>query len=85
MTEAQMQREGLRTEPGIFLWILIAASAIARIVLSSRELPNGLFDDAYVTLRYARSNDDICGRSARGCGAAREFRGRQFRRDQQCD
>ena len=53
MTEAQTQRAGLRNQPGIFLWILIAASAITRIILSSYELPNGLFDDAYVTLRYA--------------------------------
>ena len=53
MTEAQTQCAGLRDEPRIFLWILIAASAITRIVLSSHELPNGLFDDAYVTLRYA--------------------------------
>lgn len=53
MTEAQTQQEGVRNEPRTFLWILMAASAIARIVLSSRELPNGLFDDAYVTLRYA--------------------------------
>src|SRR6202166_4995814 len=55
MTEAQTQREGLRNEPRIFLWILIAASAITRIILSSHELPNGLFDDAYVTLRYAEN------------------------------
>ena len=53
MTEAQMQQQGLRNQPGIFLWILIAASAVTRIILSSHELPNGLFDDAYVTLRYA--------------------------------
>lgn len=55
MTEAPTQREGLRDEPRIFLWILIAASVIARIILSSHELPNGLFDDAYVTLRYAKN------------------------------
>ena len=55
MTEAQTHREGLRNEPRIFLWILIAASAITRIILSSHELPNGLFDDAYVTLRYAEN------------------------------
>jgi len=55
MIEAQTQREGLRVERRIFLWMLIAASAIARIALSSHELPNGLFDDAYVTLRYAEN------------------------------
>jgi hypothetical protein len=27
--------------------------AITRIVLSLHELPDGLFDDAYITLRYA--------------------------------
>jgi hypothetical protein len=55
MTEPQTQREGPRNARRIFLWILIAASTIARIILSSRELPNGLFDDAYVTLRYAEN------------------------------
>jgi hypothetical protein len=55
MIEAQTQREGLRVERRIFLWMLIAPSVIARIVLSSHELPNGLFDDAYVTLRYAEN------------------------------
>lgn len=55
MKEAQTQQEDFRNKSRIFLWILIAASAIARVVLSSHELPNGLFDDAYVTLRYARN------------------------------
>jgi hypothetical protein len=53
MTEAQTQREGIRDAPRIFLGILIAASAITRIILSSHELQNGLFDDTDVTLRYA--------------------------------
>jgi hypothetical protein len=53
MPEAQTQRESFRTEPKLFLWILLAASGIARIIVATHELPNGLFDDAYVTLRYA--------------------------------
>ena len=53
MAEAQTQGERLRTQSKSLLWILIAASGIARIIVARRELPDGLFDDAYVTLRYA--------------------------------
>jgi hypothetical protein len=53
MPEAQTQPERHRIESKLFLWIVLAASAILRIALAAHELPNGLFDDAYVTLRYA--------------------------------
>lgn len=34
-------------------WFLVAASGILRIWAALRGIPNGLFDDAYITLRYA--------------------------------
>src|ERR1700688_1940514 len=36
-----------------YLALLIAAAGLIRIVIAARELPGGLFDDAYVTLRHA--------------------------------
>src|SRR5271165_494558 len=53
MPDRQTQPESLRNQSKPFLWTLIAASGIARVIMAARELPNGLFDDAYVTLRYA--------------------------------
>ena len=49
------------TNPDVFvrmrsrnlLWPLIGSAGIVRIVLAMRLLPNGLFDDAYITFRYA--------------------------------
>lgn len=50
MLESQMQPN---TESRVWLWILIVGSGIVRIILAAHQLPNGLSDDAYVTLRYA--------------------------------
>ena len=36
-----------------FLWLLLGSAGILRIFLATQEIPNGLFDDAYITLRYA--------------------------------
>jgi hypothetical protein len=36
-----------------FLWLLIGSAGIIRILFVARLLPDGLFDDAYITFRYA--------------------------------
>src|SRR5260370_38217980 len=35
------------------IWILLAAAGIVRIISAVPLLPYGLFDDAYITFRYA--------------------------------
>src|SRR5260370_7749062 len=35
------------------IWILLAAAGIVRIISAIPLLPYGLFDDAYITFRYA--------------------------------
>jgi arabinofuranosyltransferase len=37
------------------LWLLLIAAAALRIVLAFHLVPDGLFDDGYVTFRYARN------------------------------
>jgi len=37
------------------LWLLIACAAIFRIILAAHLVPDGLFDDGYITFRYARN------------------------------
>jgi hypothetical protein len=51
MAETHLQNHKLKTDSRKFLWMLLASAGIARIILAAHELPNGLFDDAYVTLR----------------------------------
>src|ERR1700747_1727446 len=53
MPGTQNQSEKSTTRSRQFLWLLMGSAGIMRIFLAKRELPNGLFDDAYVTLRYA--------------------------------
>jgi hypothetical protein len=53
MPGTQDQSEKLTQKPRQFLWLLLGSAGIVRIFLATHELPNGLFDDAYVTLRYA--------------------------------
>lgn len=53
MPETQIHGETPKTESKPFLWMLLACAGMVRIILAAHELPNGLFDDAYVTLRYA--------------------------------
>ena len=36
-----------------YLWLLAGTAGLIRFVIALRSLPDGLFDDAYVTLRYA--------------------------------
>jgi hypothetical protein len=36
-------------------WLLLVAAAVLRIVLAIHLVPNGLFDDGYITFRYARN------------------------------
>jgi len=47
----------LKTAPSkadpFFLWILFLTATFARALLAVRSVKNGLFDDAYVSLRYA--------------------------------
>ena len=35
------------------LWLLLSCAGIIRILFVAPQLPNGLFDDAYITFRYA--------------------------------
>jgi hypothetical protein len=53
MPETPLQNHTPKTDSRQFLWMLLASAGIARIILAAQELPNGLFDDAYITLRYA--------------------------------
>jgi hypothetical protein len=51
----ELQNEGMNavTNDRKFLWLLMGCAGIIRILFASRLLPDGLFDDAYITLRYA--------------------------------
>jgi hypothetical protein len=53
MVERSDERVTSSAKSGTYLALLIAAAGLIRIVIAIRELPGGLFDDAYVTLRYA--------------------------------
>ena len=53
MVERNDERMTSSAKSRTYLAVLIAAAGLIRIVIAARELPGGLFDDAYVTLRYA--------------------------------
>jgi hypothetical protein len=53
--DAVLQNHVVRPATGsrTFLWLLLSLAAIIRIFVVLRLLPDNLFDDGYVTLRYA--------------------------------
>lgn len=53
MVGTQNSGEHSTTSSSKVLWLLLGAAGIMRIIAAIRVVPNGLFDDAYVTLRYA--------------------------------
>jgi hypothetical protein len=53
MTESRNEGVNPKTGSRMPLWLLMGLAAILRIFFAARVLPDGLLDDAYVTLRYA--------------------------------
>jgi hypothetical protein len=55
LNDAALQNRGVKpaTRSRTFLWLLMSLAAIIRVFVVLRLLPDNLFDDGYVTLRYA--------------------------------
>lgn len=53
MPEQQNQGLTVVTNSWKFLWLLIGCAGFIRILFAARLLPDGLFDDSYITLRYS--------------------------------
>ena len=53
MVERNDERVTSSARSRTYLGLLIATAGLIRLVITARELPGGLFDDAYITLRYA--------------------------------
>src|ERR1700682_2995626 len=51
----EQRNEGIHTGTNstTFLWLLMGSAGIIRVLFAARLLPDGLFDDAYITFRYA--------------------------------
>jgi hypothetical protein len=53
MLEQRNESVHAGTNTARFLWLLMGAAGIIRIMFVARFVPDGLFDDAYITFRYA--------------------------------
>jgi hypothetical protein len=53
MLEQRTEVVNAEAKSTTFLWLLISFAGIIRILFVARLLPDGLFDDAYITFRYA--------------------------------
>jgi hypothetical protein len=53
MLERYEERMGSGTKSRRYLGLLMGTAGLIRLFIAVRAQPNGLFDDAYITLRYA--------------------------------
>ncbi len=53
MVEGNDKRLAASAGSRTYLGLLIATAGLIRVIVAVRAQPDGLFDDAYVTLRYA--------------------------------